>query len=271
MTSTRHHLDFSGMGQFSQDTVGDGLLYTALPAQDQRPSLLFLPGAYHGAWCYAHYLAYFAERGWGSHALDYPGHGALAAHPDTAQTIAALGASAIKARQHIAGPVIVVGHSMGALPALLCATHTQVSAVVLLAPSPPANLPGAQGLPAVPAGVMRPAPAAAEIRQRFLALAPDYDVSSVIQRLNAESPQVLNDRYLLRQAIAPAGIAVPGLCLEAGLDTQDRHPPGQDRAVADFFGFEHQLLAQHPHCMMYAPDWQSSAQTLERWCNQQFL
>ena len=28
-----------------------------------RPGLLFVPGGYHGAWCYAHYLDYFARAG----------------------------------------------------------------------------------------------------------------------------------------------------------------------------------------------------------------
>jgi hypothetical protein len=116
----------------------------------------------------------------------------------------------------------------------------------------------------------RAAPAATEIRARFLATTPGRDVSAVSQRLNAESPQVLNDRYLLRVAIKAESIKAPGLCLEAGLDTHDRHPPGQDQAIARRYGFSHQVLADQPHCMMYADHWQISAAAILAWHQEHF-
>lgn len=131
-------------------------------------------------------------------------------------------------------------------------------------------VPGALGLPPVPADAVRATPAASEIRARFLATTPTRDVSAVTQRLNPESPRVLNDRYLLRVPVDPAAIAAPGLCLEAGLDTHDRHPPGQDHAIARLFGFSHAVLAGQPHCMMYGDQWQVGADAILDWYRQQF-
>lgn len=258
--------DFSAVDRLPAQPAGRGRLRRAQSASG--PALLFVHGAYHGAWCYAHYLDFFAGQNIACAALDLPGHGGLPQDADFPLLgVHDLAEAVAQACDLLPGPAVVVGHSMGALPALLGACARQVAGVVLLAPSPPANVPGAQALPPVaPIDRPRQPPAPQEIRQRFLAAAPDADVSAVMQRLCPESPAVLNDRYLLRVPIQPQALAgVPGLCLEAGLDTSDRHPPGQDRALADFLGFEHRLLDKHPHCMMYGPRWRDSAQAILDW------
>jgi len=259
-------LDFSAADRLSVRPAGQGRLLIGAARQGRGPGLLFVPGAYHGAWCYAHYLAYFAAAGLACAALDMRGHGAL---PQDAAflrtTIGDLAEDVVSALDALDGPAVLVGHSMGALPVLLAAGRRPVAGVVLLAPSPPGDLPGALALPPVPADVLRAAPGDAEIRARFLATTPDRDVHDVARRLCAESPQVLNDRYLLRVAVDPASIRVPGLCLQAGLDTHDRHPPGQDEAIARRYGFAHATLAGQPHCMMYADRWQVSAAAILDW------
>ena len=264
-------LNFDSADRLPVRSAGRGrLLIGALP-QDARPGLLFVPGAYHGAWCYAHYLEYFAAAGLACAALDVRGHGAMPQDAGfAAVTIEDLGQDVISALDALDAPTVVVGHSMGALPALLAASRRPVAGVVLLAPSPPGDLSGAQALPPVPGDAPRAAPAEAEIRSRFLATTPDRDVRAVARRLCAESPQVLNDRYLLRVAIGAASIRAPGLCLEAGLDTQDRHPPGQDQAIARRYGFSHATLTGQPHCMMYADHWQVSAGAILDWHRKQF-
>jgi pimeloyl-ACP methyl ester carboxylesterase len=264
-------LDFSLADRLPARAAGRGRLLIGAPPRDGRPGLLFVPGAYHGAWCYAHYLAYFAAAGLACAALDVRGHGALPQDAAFASaTIADLGRDVADALDALQGPSVVVGHSMGALPALLAARQRPVAGVVLLAPSPPGDLPGALALPPVPDAAPRAAPGAAEIRARFLATAPGRDVGAVSRRLCAESPQVLNDRYLLRVAVGAAPIGAPGLCLEAGLDTHDRHPPGQDLAIARRYGFSHAVLAGQPHCMMYADNWQASAGAILEWHRAQF-
>lgn len=264
-------LDFSLADRLPARPAGQGRLIVGTAPQDARPGLLFVPGAYHGAWCYAHYLDFFARAGLGCAALDLRGHGALPQDDAfISTTISDLGQDVADALDALGHPAVVVGHSMGALPALLAASLRPVAGVVLLAPSPPGDLPGAQALPPVPEGVPRRAPNDTEIRARFLATTPDRDISAISRRLCAESPQVLNDRYLLRVPVTAAAIRAPGLCLEAGLDTHDRHPPGQDLAIARRFGFTHGVLAGQPHCMMYADQWQVSAAAILDWHRSQY-
>ena len=264
-------LDFTLADRLATRPVGQGRLLIGRTAAPTRPGLLFVPGAYHGAWCFAHYLDYFARAGLNCAAVDVRGHGPL---PQDADFIHAgindLAQDVVAALDALDAPTIVVGHSMGALPALLAASQRPVAGIVLMAPSPPANLPGALGLPPVPEGIVRRVPADTEIRARFLATSPERDVSTVTSRITPESPQVLNDRYLLRVRVDPAAITAPGLCLEAGLDTHDRHPPGQDRALARLFGFDHAVLDGQPHCMMYGDTWQTSAHAILDWHRQQF-
>ncbi|HYG45430.1 MAG TPA: alpha/beta fold hydrolase [Bordetella sp.] len=262
-----HHLDFRFVDTLPAQAVAGGRLVIGLAAVPGCPTLLWIPGAFHGAWCYAHYLRFFAARGVACAALDLPGHGGLPQTGDFARTtVADLAACVMAACDRIGGPVIVAGHSMGALPALLCAANRPVAAVVLMAPSPPANLPGAQALPAVPAGHLVAPPDLHEIGLRFLAAPGMPDEAAVVaRRLCAESPEIINDRYRLRVPVNPARIQAPGLCVEAGRDTPERHPPGQDRAVAALFGFDYLRLPRQPHCMMYAPDWQQSAQAILDW------
>ena len=74
-----------------------------------------------------------------------------------------------------------------------------------------------------------------------------------MRRVCADSHRALNQRYRLSVPINPARIATPVLVIEAGLDRGDRHPPGQDQALARFLGGEFAHIASAPHCMMLGP------------------
>jgi pimeloyl-ACP methyl ester carboxylesterase len=263
--------DLGAVDRLPSSMAGEGRLFIGAPGRESRPSLLFVHGAFHGAWCYAGYLEYFAARGIGCAALDLPGHGSVPQTPAFIRyTVRDFGLCVAQAIDLIEGPVVVAGHSMGALPALYAATQRQVAGVVLLAPSPPANVPGAQSLAAVPVGTSRRPPGPKEIRERFSGEANDAEVAEIAARLSPESPEAMNDRYLLRLEIPAHAVTVPGLCLEAGDDDAARHPPGQDQAVAGVYGFEYRILPGMPHCMMYARGWQASADAIHEWYARHF-
>jgi len=269
------HLDFSGIDRLPRLRGSDFELVVGrhAPAEGSipTPAMLFVPGAYHGAWCYAHYLSYFAQRQIDCYAIDLPGHGELADASGFAELgIENLGACVRRACAMLDRPVVVVGHSMGAVPAMLSASHRRVRGLVLLAPSPPGNLAGAQALPAVPHQGLRPPPDEGEIRSRFVGADEGDDVSGVVARLSAESPRVLNDRYLLRVSVDPAGITCPGICFEAERDDPARHPAGQDEAIARFLGLAYRCLPDQPHSMMYGAHWQASAEAIFEWYARQF-
>lgn len=261
-----NYLDFSAMNAREGVDIGGCKVYTGSQGRPEMPAMVFIHGGYHGAWCFSHYLDYFSEHGIGCHAVDLPGHGALASDITLDIDVTYLAESLQTCVIAMERPVVVVGHSAGALPAMLTAmnTHT-VSGLILLAPSPPGNLPSAQALPTLPMDRLVDAPLATEVRRRFLGTDERVCVDSVTALMCPESPSVLNDRYALRIHIDPVRITCPGICIEAGLDDAARHPEGQDQAVANFLGIDYICLKHHPHCMMYGPRWRESAEFLLKW------
>jgi pimeloyl-ACP methyl ester carboxylesterase len=258
--------DFDRIDALPAFPAGQGRLVVGAQSGANGPALLFVHGAYHGAWCYAGYLDYFPAHGIACAALDLPGHGWLPPPRDFARHgVRDFGRCVVDAIDLMANAVVLVGHSLGALPALWAATQRDVAGVVLIAPSPPSNVPGAQPLPPVPPGASRAPPGPDEIRRRFASGLACHDIAAIAARLCPESAEALNDRYLLRMEIPPCAISVPGLCLEAGVEDHDRHPPGQDKAIADLYDFEYRRLADLPHCMMYAQGWQDSAEVIREW------
>ena len=105
-------------------------------ASPGKPTFVFVHGAWHGGWCWSEVVRLLAEQGYGSVALDLPGHGMTARLPASytrkPQDLAALGTEASPLasltlndyRDHTlrvirglvaagSGPVILVGHSLG--------------------------------------------------------------------------------------------------------------------------------------------------------------
>jgi hypothetical protein len=126
-----------------------------------------------------------------------------------------------------------------------------VAGLLLVAPSPPGNLPGARPVPTVPEGTMlRPPAEPVPVARRLAGTRPD-GLTGYLAALSPDSPRALNDRCALRiGADAPRITGAPILMIEAGRDDPERHPAGQDAAIARFLGGAHCLLPDAPHCLM---------------------
>lgn len=122
----------------------------AAPAQGglhaASPPLLFIHGAFAGAWCWLpHFLPWFAEKGFACAAPSLRGHGASEGRglihdfgiQDYVDDIASTA-------EDLDGPPILIGHSMGGYVAMHYAARYPVAGVVLLASVPPFGLAGAQ-------------------------------------------------------------------------------------------------------------------------------
>lgn len=102
--------------------------------------ILFVHGAYHGAWSYRHWLPYFADHGYTAYALSLRGHGANR-HRDDLRAVRledyvediGWGLAQIRA------PAVLVGHAMsGPLTLVAGARFARLTrAVVLLASAAP--------------------------------------------------------------------------------------------------------------------------------------
>ena len=114
------------------------------PAKAHLRPVLFVHGAWHGAWCWKKYfLKYFEERGFAAYALSLRGHGEsdtperfnrtrLSAYVDDLHGVAE------KIASHHGRPPVLVGHSMGgAVVQKYLETHPKIPAAVLMASIPP--------------------------------------------------------------------------------------------------------------------------------------
>ena len=104
-------------------------------APNGRPPLLFLTGAFHGAWCFERWLPFFAARGYDAWAFSYRGHGKSEGDfrgaglrdylADARAAIAAIGT-----------PPVLIGHSMGGFLVQHLICESAFPAAVLAAPVP---------------------------------------------------------------------------------------------------------------------------------------
>lgn len=95
--------------------------------------LLFVHGAWHGAWCWEHFQSYFAEQGYSSYALSLRGHGASDGR-DRLRWVRA--AEYVEDLAQAAGQLrrapVLVGHSAGGyLIQKYLESHSAAAAVLL--------------------------------------------------------------------------------------------------------------------------------------------
>ncbi|GAA5017717.1 alpha/beta fold hydrolase [Streptomyces siamensis] len=152
-----------------------------------QPTILLVHGAWHGAWCWEKLVAELEVRGWDAATVDLPSASAEAEHPagmyDDAEAI----------REKLAGidgPVAVVAHSYGGIPATEAAAKADnVSRLIYLAAfqlEEGDSLAGQSGgaLPAGETGALPPNP---EHREYFYNGVTDEDAVWAAERLVPQS------------------------------------------------------------------------------------
>lgn len=133
-----------------------------------KPTFVFVHGAWHGGWCWSEVVRLLAEQGYGSVAVDLPGHGITARFPATytqkpqdaaalATEVSPLAALTLNDyRDHTlkvirgligagSGPVILVGHSLGGatISAVAEADPTVLRSMVFVTAGVPVAFPSA--------------------------------------------------------------------------------------------------------------------------------
>jgi alpha-beta hydrolase superfamily lysophospholipase len=110
-----------------------------------RCPVLFIHGAWHGAWCWAEYfLPYFSEKGFPSYALSLRGHGESEGREHLRWTRISDYVSDVEmAVSKMAETPVLVGHSMGGLVVQKYLENNDAPAAVLLASVPVRGVLGA--------------------------------------------------------------------------------------------------------------------------------
>lgn len=245
------------------------------PAPPRAP-LLFVHGAFCGAWIWEEYfLPWFAEQGFDAWAVSLRGHGESAGHEalagwglndyaaDVEQAIATIGAE----------PVLI-GHSMGGMVVQKLLERRRPPAVVLMSSVPP------QGLTAVLGTMLSLNPTLLWEASMVQSFGPRGISLATMQRaMFAENiPREQSERYYNRLQseshrvtidMAGPGLAAlkwfslpPMLVVGAAQDTFI--PPTLNELTALTFGAEKEILPQEAHAMMLGQRWIVAAERLKR-------
>lgn len=122
-------------------------LISKYPLQSwRRTPLLFIHGTLHTAACWdVHFLDYFAQHGFASHAVSLRGHGKSEGREKLRWTrIAEFVEDVVNVVQQFPNPPILIGHSMGGfIIQKYLENHDAPAAVLLSSPSPAGLLPTA--------------------------------------------------------------------------------------------------------------------------------
>lgn len=215
------------------------------------PSILFVHGGFHGAWCWSGAMHFLSKHGIGSAAVDLRGHGGLRQDSTfITQGVRAMTQDVLEAAAILPQPVILVGHSLGALITMKAAAQMKPRGLMLLAPAAPAGVGSARPLPRFPSAAVVQPPPADRARKWFLSGHAAPDASDYLARLCPESPALLNECFHDRVAIAASDIFCDVVCLSGGKDDSPLHPAGQDEAVAAHLNAALRVIPQSGHCMM---------------------
>jgi len=101
------------------------------------PPVLFVHGAWHGAWCWKPLMDALAEKGFTSYAWDLPGHGTRESEGVVGLGIMDYVAELESVIDELAlSRPIVIGHSMGGIIAQKFLEKNEARALILIAPCP---------------------------------------------------------------------------------------------------------------------------------------
>ncbi len=241
-----------------------------------KPPLLFVHGGYSDGWCWdPHFLPWFADQGYSSHALSLRGHGRSGGHEtllisgldDYAADVERIAAS-------LPSPPVLIGHSMGAAVVERLVATRPVPGAALLAPLPPSGLLTMAARLAlvrpddlIRMAVVDPSRLASYVLDK---LHPFYfnDVEPAVLReatrhLGIESPRALLDMSLRLHWQLPERGITPVFVL--GVEGDRICAPDDVRATASHHGVDAHLLPGLAHMMMLERGWIEPARALAAW------
>ena len=242
-----------------------------------RPTpVLFIHGAFAGAWCWAEYfLDYFSRHGYSAYALSLRGHGKSQGRERLWWT--SLQEYVADVEQVVAGlqvAPVMVGHSMGGMIMQKYLERAPIPAAVLMAPVPPEGLIGVSSWLALRDPLLfqeinliqffGPHFATLDGAHRAI-FSPDMPIQQVVQyfgRMQPESQRAMMDMVWLDLPRLPDALP-PALVLGGERDVLI--PPAFLATTARAFSAQLQIFPGMAHAMMLEAGWRSVADGILEW------
>jgi len=249
------------------------------PVENQQPTpLLFIHGALHGAWCWdARFLDFFAQRGYASHAVNLRGHGKSEGRAGLRWTrIADFVDDVAQTVEQLPNPPILIGHSMGGfIIQKYLEGHTAPAAVLLSSPFGllPVALKTARRHPLVFAKLSLTLSLYPLVATPALAREAFFSDDLPEDELRAYWEQMQDDAYLAYLDMValdrpkPEKVTTPMLVLGAGRDNM--LSPRDIEATARAYNTHAEIIPDVAHDSMLDPRWQSVAERILVWLNEQ--
>jgi pimeloyl-ACP methyl ester carboxylesterase len=246
-----------------------------VPSGPARPHpLLFVHGAWHGAWCWEErLLPFFADAGYEAYALDLRGHGDDPQPVRRGMRIADYAADLDAAVRSLDRAPVLVGHSMGGFVVQRYLEGRRLPGAVLLATVPVSGAWGAS------MRIARRHPVAFLAANATLRLGPivktprlvrsllleestgDDEVARIWRRLGDEAYRAFLDMLVRRPR--PTRVLTPILVVAAGRDRL--FSVAEQRATARAYGTEAVVVEGAAHDLMLDPMWEEAARAMLTW------
>jgi pimeloyl-ACP methyl ester carboxylesterase len=233
-----------------------------------KPPLLFVHGAWHGAWCFAeHWMPEAAARGWPCYAVGLTGHGDSGG--DEVLRLSSLGQyedDIVAAIHALPAAPALLGHSMGGLlTQRVAASEPRVRAAVLVASVPPGHHLGALPLLARhdPLALARAIVGAPPRFRPSTFYGPATDEATAARhtaRMERESLLATHQMVLPRRARVPS---CPTLVLGGGDDRLVS--PNAVVRTARATGTRAHLFRGMGHNLMLEDDWRAPLEVTLEW------
>jgi pimeloyl-ACP methyl ester carboxylesterase len=245
---------------------------------DANPApLLFVHGSWHGAWCWdAHFLDFFADKGYRALAVSLRGHGkSPTSKPLHTCSIADYVDDVASVADRLPTRPVVIGHSLGGDVVQKYLESHQAPAGVLLASFPPQGIaavysrfarrhPWLTAKSAVTGDTMAMVGNAAFVREyMFSPGTPESVITDCVKRVQQESWRALNVDATFRNLPRPEIVTAPVLVL--GAECDGAFTADEVRATARAYRTEAEFFPNMGHDMMLEPGWAAVAERIHAW------